>query len=363
MYDLIVVGGGPAGTSAAITAARGGARVLLLERGKFPRQKVCGEFVSAESLALLSRLLNPENASVLQDAIRVSRGRFFVEGRVLDAAIQPAAASIARLDLDLALWNSALSCGVETRQQTMVRKIEGQGPFVVATDTGEIEARAVVDATGRWSNLSAARLGNGRSLDKEKWLGVKGHFREAGPSVSVDLYFSDAGYCGVQPIQMRGCAPAINVCAMVRADVASDLPEVFNLHPELKTRSRNWRPISLPVSTSPLIFHKPQPLDRNVLLVGDAAAFVDPFIGDGISLALRGGALASECLAPFFRGGLLGTAVSQYQQAYGKRLARIYWTSSRVRQMLRCPRPIRKAAVFLFDLSPALTQYFVRKTR
>ena len=57
VYDLIVVGGGPAGESAAITAVRGGARVVLLERGKFPRHKVCGEFVSAESLELLSSLL------------------------------------------------------------------------------------------------------------------------------------------------------------------------------------------------------------------------------------------------------------------------------------------------------------------
>jgi flavin-dependent dehydrogenase len=61
MHDLIVIGGGPAGTSAAITCARSGARVLLLERGRFPRQKVCGEFVSAESLALLADLLAPQD--------------------------------------------------------------------------------------------------------------------------------------------------------------------------------------------------------------------------------------------------------------------------------------------------------------
>ena len=57
-YDLAIIGGGPAGTSAAISAARQGARVLLLERGRFPRHKVCGEFVSAESLTLLKDLLD-----------------------------------------------------------------------------------------------------------------------------------------------------------------------------------------------------------------------------------------------------------------------------------------------------------------
>ncbi len=60
-----------------------------------------------------------------------------------------------------------------------------------------------------------------------------------------------------------------------------------------------------PVTTSPLVFHKPEPLQNAMLQVGDAAAFVDPFIGDGISLALRSGALAAECLSPFFKRKVL----------------------------------------------------------
>ena len=68
-YDLIVVGGGPAGTAAAIVAGRKGRRVLLLERGRFPRHKVCGEFVSAESLALLKVLLDPRHAALLRDLV------------------------------------------------------------------------------------------------------------------------------------------------------------------------------------------------------------------------------------------------------------------------------------------------------
>jgi flavin-dependent dehydrogenase len=77
MRDLIVIGGGPAGTSAAITCARNGARVLLLERGRFPRHKVCGEFVSAESLDLLAGLLAPQDKPLLADAIRIPRARVF----------------------------------------------------------------------------------------------------------------------------------------------------------------------------------------------------------------------------------------------------------------------------------------------
>ncbi len=83
LYDLIIIGGGPAGTSAAISAARAGARVLLLERGRFPRHKVCGEFVSAESLSLLNELLDHEHTVLLRDAVRIPRARLFLDGRTL----------------------------------------------------------------------------------------------------------------------------------------------------------------------------------------------------------------------------------------------------------------------------------------
>src|SRR5271157_4529059 len=98
--DLIVVGAGPSGCSAAITAARTGASVLLLERGHFPRHRVCGEFVSAESLDLLQNLLTPAHHGLITKAPRISRGRIFVDAAELHAEITPPAASITRFDLD-----------------------------------------------------------------------------------------------------------------------------------------------------------------------------------------------------------------------------------------------------------------------
>src|SRR5205807_8371381 len=112
-YDLLVVGGGPGGTSAAITAARNGGRVLLLEQGRFPRHMVCGEFVSADSLELLAALLNSSGSShqILQHAPRIGRGRLFIVGNVLDSPVQPTASSISRFALDAALWQAAHGAG------------------------------------------------------------------------------------------------------------------------------------------------------------------------------------------------------------------------------------------------------------
>jgi flavin-dependent dehydrogenase len=347
---LIVVGAGPAGTSAAITAARSGAKVLLLERGKFPRHKVCGEFVSAESLSLLADLLTDGYHALLDDSLRISGGRLFLDGRVLPAPIDPSAASIARFDLDDALVESARASGVELRLQTTVRDICGSGPFQVSSTAGEFEATAVINASGRWSNLTAVPAASG-----EKWLGIKAHFAEAHPAESVDLYFFEGGYCGVQPVNLRvgDSHGRVNAAAMVRADVASSLPEIFVLHPALAERSREWRPLSDPVTTSPLIFRKPQPVRNGVLNAGDAAAFVDPFVGDGISLALRSGALAAKCLKS-------GTS---YEALYIQRFGSIFRASSQLRRLLRLPRRVRKPFVALLAHTPAVTEYLVARTR
>lgn len=364
LYDLITIGGGPAGTSAAISAARRGAKVLLLERGRFPRHKVCGEFVSAESLNLLRELLDLEHAVLLQEAVSIPRARLFLDGRTLQTVVSPPAASIARLDLDAALWRSARSAGVDAREQTTVQSITGSGPFRITTASGEFEAKAVVNASGRWSNLNLPPPEDG--MRGEKWLGVKAHFAEPLSDPSVDLYFFEGGYCGVQPVTVTGDGSTgrVNASAVVRADVASTLPEVFARHPALRERSRNWTPLSDPVSTSPLIFREPQPERDGVFMVGDAAGFVDPFVGDGISLALRGGALAAHNLAPFFAGETsLSDAVRRYREAYRLSLLPVFRASSKIRRMLVLPGAVRRPLLFLLESSPAITRYLVRKTR
>jgi menaquinone-9 beta-reductase len=357
MHDLIVIGGGPAGAAAAITASRKRARVLLLERGHYPRHKVCGEFISAESLDLLSTLLSTHGSRALQDAIRIGRARLFADGHILETTIDPPAASIARMDLDAALWSSAENQGVEARQGVAVHRVSGEGPFRVLTAAGESEGRAVINASGRWSSLNSDRA---EAVDGRRWLGVKAHFAESCGSDSVDLYFFEGGYCGVQPV----AAGHVNVCAMVRADVASTLAEVLDRHAALHERSRKWQRISDSVATSPLIFRDPQPQRQGVLRAGDAAGFVDPFVGDGISLALRSGSLAAECLAPFLADEIsLAEAARKYRNAYQHSLLPVFRNSSKIRRLLTLPRPVRNSALFFLERAPAISAYLVRKTR
>lgn len=361
-YDLVVIGGGPAGTSAAITAARAGARVLLLERGRLPRQRVCGEFVSAESLDLLAGLLGRTAAG--NGTVGISRTRLFVDGHLIAAPVTPAAASIARFELDAELMQAARDAGVDTRLESSVENVEGGGPFQVTTSEGQFASRAVVCAAGRWSNLGR-RSNTANSQAKERWLGVKAHFAEELPPPSVDLYFFEGGYCGVQPVRLAGNGDGrINACAMVRADVARNLPEVFARNPQLAERSLGWQPLMEAVSTSPLIFHEPQPMQEGMLLTGDAAGFVDPFVGDGISLALRSGAMAAECLTPVFRNEiLLPEAMERYVRMYNQRLMPVFRNSSRIRRLLKLPLPVRKPIVGVLGKFPQVTQFLLKSTR
>jgi menaquinone-9 beta-reductase len=366
IFDLVVVGGGPAGCAAAISAARNGASVLVLERGRFPRHRVCGEFVSAESLDLLQNLLAPPHRRLIHHAPRITRGRIFVDGAELTAEISPAAASITRFDLDAALWDSCARVGVLRRTDCVVHPVEGAGPFRVTTQPESFEARALINATGRWSNLTSAAT---RALaTKARWIGLKAHFREVSSSASsVDLYFFEGGYCGVQPVSPaghNGSGMVVNACAMVRAEVATDLSEVFKLHATLRERSRNWEPFMDPVSTSPLVFHTPEPVQNGMLQVGDAAAFVDPFIGDGISLALRSGDLAGNCLSRFFSNECsLESAAADYSRLYQDRLAPVFRASSRLRNLLRWPELVRKPVLSILEKTPALTRRLVKMTR
>jgi len=358
-YDLIVVGGGPAGTSAAITAARDGWRVLLLEKDRFPRHKVCGEFISAESLNLLRWLLGDCQDQLLEQAFFLAQSRLFLDGRTVRIPVSPAAASITRYHLDLALWNAARQEGVVCLQKTAVQRIETGARFQVATSAGGFSGRGLINASGRWSNLNYQANGASGS----RWLGLKAHcYGEM--ERTVDLYFFDRGYCGIQPVRSPGGTTVLNVCALLRPGAADTFDDLLRCHPALESHSRNWRTAFPALSTFPVIFRDPRPVSKLVLNVGDAAGFVDPFVGDGISLALRGGNLAAQNLSVFLRGECdLTDAGDAYERAYQRDLRPVYSVSSLFRKFLGIPRALRAPFLAACEFSPRLAGYLVKTTR
>lgn len=276
----------------------------------------------------------------------------------MEAPIIPAALSLTRFDMDSMLWQIAMKMGIDCRQQITVQSVAHNGEFLLHTSAGSFRASAVINASGRWSRLaahSAPPLANGNP----KWIGLKAHFFESAAQCSVDLYFFAGGYCGVQPVG-NGC---VNACAMVRAEVATDLQQVFRLHPVLQRRAREWQPAMEPVSTSPLIFQRPHPVQDCMFNAGDAAGFIDPFVGDGITLALRSGIMASETLAQFLsHRSELNSALNRYQHLYNQHLAPAFYRASRIRQMLSLPKMMRAPLVSALRLTHT-TGFLVKHTR
>jgi flavin-dependent dehydrogenase len=356
-FDLAIIGAGPAGTSAAITAARLGSRVLLLEARDFPRHKVCGEFVSAEALEVLAGLLGdiPSTKPLLDTALAIDRTRLFLGSRVVEAPVVPPGLSVTRYDLDANLWKAAQAADVETRANCEVLSSAGDGPFLLQTAGGEFAAKALIVAPGRWSQFTFDRTVPGGP----KWIGLKAHFRERNPERSSDLYFFENGYCGVQPV----AKDVVNACAMVRADVATSLQQVFGLHSSLAKRASVWEALTPPVSTGPLIYRPPVSSRGNAMYVGDAAAFIDPFVGDGISIALRSGQLAGQCAAGFLRGETtLTESVGAYGREYSRQFAPLLSAAARVRSLMSLPE-FAKPGVFELLRFPGVMPFVIRKTR
>ena len=356
-FDLAVIGAGPAGSSAAITAARFGARVALLEAGEFPRHKVCGEFVSAESLDVLRDLLCgvAEAARILSAAPAIDKVRLLLDHAFTTAPVSPPGLSISRYDLDHLLLQAAHKTGVCVRLNCEVRSIQGNGPFELQTPAGTLETSAVIVAAGRWSRFRP----NIPVPTGPKWVGLKAHYREKTSTHSTDLYFFDHGYCGVQPVSDG----IVNACAMVRSDRATTLEQLLTLPPALAERSRDWQPVTEPVTTAPLIYRTPEPVREHLMLVGDAAAFIDPFVGDGISIALRTGQLAANELQPVLENpAMLPKAVANYKNKYAKQFVPLITAASRIRPLLSWPKPAQFAVLEALRF-PGVMSYLIRSTR
>lgn len=328
--DLLVVGGGPAGATLATLAARAGAHVVLLERDRFPRQKVCGEFLSAEGCAVLGRLglLDALRAaggtSIDRFAISVPSGRR-VEGALPDLpGIGRSALGISRAVLDRTLFDLAARSGADARDG-----VEAVAPIVeggrvtgvrarrVGAPPGSEEAffaRVVAAGDGRRSAIQRALdpLGGDPTRSAPgSWFGLKRHFRLDPERLAgrVEIHLFDGGYAGLGAIE----GGRANLCLLttVRALRACGgspdrlLAERILRNPAAAERLSGCEPTGEWLAVGPLRFGPRRPVLAGALLVGDAAGSVDPFSGEGMSNALTGAELAAPIvLAAASRGSL-----------------------------------------------------------
>jgi flavin-dependent dehydrogenase len=281
------------------------------------------------------------------------------------------ARGLSRRVLDEALWRAASAAGArvwEGRAARKLRKVLARGPgeafWELESSAGSVtRARSVLLACGRWWNLegfySAARE---RMSGVGPWLGAKAHFAGVEPSDAVEMYFFPGGYCGLAPIEDG----LYNACCLVHRSLARRAGRggltdfagwlgTITRHPALTWRLRGAGQVSETVATAPLAPARRQAASSGALRVGDASGFLDPFTGDGISMAIESGRLAAEVLAAPRGHGSPQETVRLYRQRLGRGVRRSYWVAGLLRLLVAAPAGIQVAAAqALVRLAPRL---------
>ena len=327
---VVIAGGGLAGAAAACLLARAGRDVVLFERDAGPSDKICGEFVSAEAQAYLERI----GIDVMAlGAHPIRRLRLVHRDREVACALPFAAIGLSRRVLDEALLLHAVRCGAEVRRGQGVALKQDRGPILLELADGEtLTAGTMFLATGK-HDLRGIR----RHVETPSELvGFKLHLRltqarQAALAGHIEIVLLRGGYAGMQLVE-NGMA---NLCLLVERSVLrlagggwdGLLAHFRRAEPQLAARldgaaALMRRPLS--ISRVPYGFvHAPAKDDPpGIFRLGDQAAVIPSFTGDGMSIALHSAVVAASC-------HLAGQSAAAYHRRLrrdvGGQIARAGW--------------------------------------
>ncbi|BCV23973.1 geranylgeranyl reductase family protein [Gelria sp. Kuro-4] len=303
IWDVVVVGAGPAGSQAARTAAARGLKVLLLDQAAFPRFKTCGGLISKKACAALGL---PLPAGLAEQRISSVR----LVGPDGEASVTRSAPflgwTVDRAAFDAFLVEEAVRAGVELQAGTAFQGIESVAPAHITfrTSRGSVRARAAIGADGSLSSVARA-LAGGRRLPAWR-MGLALSAALPLPAAHLAEVFGGGRavhfHCLPLPYAFGWAFPhqdRVNLGIGAWSGAAAVLPQAFagfarQLQLAWGLTPQSLRPRGAYLPAGGLVF---RPGHGRVLLAGDAAGLVDPFAGEGIYFALRGGQLAAETLA------------------------------------------------------------------
>jgi menaquinone-9 beta-reductase len=304
--DVAIIGGGPAGSTLAALLAMRGFDAVVLERDEFPRDKVCGEFLSHDAMPILERLGLAEEID--RTAALIPSCRLVAGNRSFEFDLPAPARGISRGLFDTILAERARAAGADVIEGAKAETLErsGRGWRVTATlrdgSSLAVDTKLVAGAWGRWGRFDR-QLGRRFVADRSKRsFGFKRHFRGAGAGAHIELYSFRSGYLGASPIEQG----ETNICGLVDQRRISGLRGGWEAFVE-SLRAESGALASLfdahePLgdgflSSDPVILRAKEPVVDGIVMVGDAAGVIDPLAGNGMTMAVQSAVLAAEALA------------------------------------------------------------------
>jgi flavin-dependent dehydrogenase len=327
--DIAIIGAGPAGSAAAIVLARAGRSVLLIEKHRFPREKVCGGCLSGTGAWRLRTLLGPERTPPGVPSTSVS---FIIAHRRF--TYHPAGTTwmVSRAEMDACLAEMAQETGATLRFGETARLELEADQWVVVLPTQRIRAGTVLLATGIGGLAQKVGI-HGRTVRSpmiaQQWI------QPADPPLpqvgEVEMHWLRGGYVGLATPRPGVCVVALAAVAdEVRGDGA--LQHLRKLNPgapilgalpdDAPRRFRARGTAGFPWLPERLT-------DRNLMLIGDAAGYAEPYSGEGIGQALSSAAYAAEALS---HGANAGHA---YERLMRRHHHRVFWRTRLLVQILR----------------------------
>jgi geranylgeranyl reductase family protein len=355
-YDVGVVGAGPAGSTCAFYLARQGKRVLLLEKQRFPRDKLCGDAVCTRAQIHLERM------GVLQDVLAAGEGRWAEYGgfvspsgvpclaRSTDGGAKPLVIAIKRATLDVRIARAASEAGADLVENTPVARAEfsaADGLWTLHCQTRPARTytvRALVIADGALSRLARSL---GLVTTAPDAVCSRSYIAPGSSEFAADgvLFYPPSlipGYCSM----FREADGSVSFCCYVIPGGPTRLIDVKARHHELPTSEPQLRaalgpaPRFEPMRAAPLrLGGVPRSWGEHVLLVGDAAGQIDPITGEGIQYAMDAAEIAAGVLAEAFEAGDLGARfLKRYHRRWMAAFGRDFrWSRAMARAYIRYP--------------------------
>ena len=355
MFDVAIVGGGPAGSSCAAFCAAAGLRTAIFEREKFPREKVCGDCINPACWPILRRLKVTERMRNLPHGKLSCVDFIGITGHRISVALptdENAEIAIKRGLFDNVLLERARELGTTVFESATVTTLISPDPrnehWRISIGDQVIESRTLVAADGR--NSTVARLCGLLPRPTKERIALQGHLplpHDFGDRVVLE--FRPEGYSGQAPVGDG----QLNVC------LVSVPKQIASLRAWAEQRfgissGHSWRTIT------PLTREAISPAQPSLFFVGDAARVVEPFTGEGIYYALASGELAARAIALQGEGGNAGDVAIAYSAAHVQLYRGRLWINRLARAAVLSPR-IGSAVVWLARFQPALLRLLTGK--